>query len=411
MSNVTRLMLAAAAFALAGQSAPYEALDAGHYLEAVDAARAAAFKGNAVDRSSFAYSDWLQIHPFIGGVLDPAAIEPGPYSGELDAGRAARFRSAQVRDAVREIAARAVHARVVILNEAHNSPRDRAFALEVARALRPLGYKLLAMEALSNHPDPAESERAMAALVTDGFPRSRTGHYLRDPLFGDFLRQALALGYRPFAYEDAGSSGAGTVLEQIARREQSQAENLASVLRRHPGERLFVYVGYSHAAEAPVARPGGQAEWMAMRLKRMTGIDPLTIDQTVIDETSARRRAYRDLVAPRLRGRPGILFTGGQPLVEGEYAGGVDLQVVHPPLRLIRGRPEWMRRIGRRPVDIPRRLLPERGRRLVQAFAAGEPADATPLDQVIVEAGQPAPPLLLPRGPFRWAVQDPRPAR
>ncbi|HEX8261674.1 MAG TPA: hypothetical protein VF547_02250, partial [Allosphingosinicella sp.] len=176
-------------------------------------------------------------------------------------------------------------------------------------------------------------------------------------------------------------------------------------------ERLFVYVGYSHAAEAAMASPGGPVEWMATRLKRLTGIDPLTIDQTVIDETSARRRAYRDLVAPRLGGRPGILFSSGRPLVEGEYAGVVDLQVVHPPLRLVHGRPEWMRRIGRRPVDIPRRLLPERGKRLVQAFAAGEPDDATPLDQIIVEAGQRAPPLLLPRGRFRWAVQDPPPGR
>jgi len=417
MSIVTRIILAAAALGLAGQSAPgpeggaYQALHEGDYLGAVDLARAAASKGGHLDRTSPAYSDWLQIHPFIGGVLDPAAIEPGPYTGELDAERAARFRSAEVRDAVREIAARAAHARVVILNEAHNSPRDRAFAIEVARALRPLGYALLAMEALSNHPDAAENERAMAALVADGFPRSRTGHYLRDPIFGDFLRQALAVGYRPFAYDESGPSAPGTFLEQIARREQTQAENLAAVLRQHPGERLFVYVGYSHAAEEPMERPGGHVEWMAMRLKRLTGIDPITIDQTVIDETSARRRAYRDLVAPRLRGRPGILFTGSQALVEGEYAGAVDLQVVHPPLRLIRGRPAWMRRIGRRPVEIPRRLLPQRGRRLVQAFAAGEPGDATPLDQVMVYARQAAPPLFLPRGPVRWAVQDPPPGR
>jgi hypothetical protein len=417
MSITARFMLAAVSLAFAGQSAPapqpraYGALHDGNYLEAVDLARAAASSGGHLDRTSPAYSDWLQIHPFIGGVLDPAAIEPGPYAGELDPERAARFRSAEVRNAVREIAARAARSRIVILNEAHSSPRDRAFALEVARALRPLGYGLLAMEALANHPDPAESDRAMAELMADGFPRARTGHYLRDPLFGDFLRQALALGYRPIAYEESGPSAPGTVFEQIAQREQTQAENLAAVLRRHPGERLFVYVGYSHAAEAAMASPGGPVEWMATRLKRLTGIDPLTIDQTVIDETSARRRAYRDLVAPRLRGRPGILFTGGQPLVEGEYAGAVDLQVVHPPLRLVRGRPEWMRRIGRRPVDIPRRLLPERGRRLVQAFAADEPGDATPLDQIIVEAGQPAPPLLLPRGRFRWAVQDPPPGR
>jgi hypothetical protein len=108
-----------------------------------------------------------------------------------------------------------------------------------------------------------------------------------------------------------------------------------------------------------------------------------------------------------MRGRPAVPFLGGVPIRDGQYGSAVDLQVIHPPLRLVRGRPDWMRRIGRRPVAIPRRLLPAQGRRLVQAFAAGEPADAVPLDQVVVEAGRPAPPLMLPRGAVRWAVQDP----
>jgi hypothetical protein len=385
----------------------YDALDAGRYLEAVDRARAALRPGTAPDRSDPAYSAWLQIHPFIGGTHDPAAVEPGPYQGELDPERAGRFRTAEVRDPVREIAARAARTRIVVLNEAHDSPRDRGFALEVARALRPIGYRMLAIEALSNHVDPEDGRRAMAALARDGFPRLRSGHYLRDPLFADFLRQALALGYRPFAYEETGPRLPGTMLEQISRREQTQAENLAAILREHPGERLLVYVGYGHAAEAPVPTEEGPGEWMAARLKRLTGIDPLTIDQTVIDETSARRRAYRDLAAPRLRGRPVMLFLSGAPMVEGEFAGLVDLQVVHPPLRLVRGRPDWMRRIGRRAVAIPHRLLPARGRRLIQAFVAEEPADAIPLDQIVVEAGRPAPPLMLPRRRVRWAYQDP----
>lgn len=389
--------------------AAYEALHAGRYLDAVDLARAAAFSGGAPDNRSPVYSTWLQIHPFIGGTLDPAAIEPGPYRGELDAARAERYRRADIRDAVQEIAARARGAQVVILNEAHQSPRDRAFALEVARALRPLGFDMLAAEAFSNHPNREQAAANMAALARAGYPRRTTGHYVQDPMFGDFVRQTLRLGYRPFAYEETDHSREGGWPERIARREQAQAEALAAVLRRHPGRKLLVFAGFSHVAEAPVPGYGGRIEWMAARLKRLTGIDPLTIDQTVIDETSARRRAYRDLVAPRLRGRPGITFLEGAPMVEGEYAGAVDLQVIHPALRLIRGRPDWMRRIGRRPVEIPRRLLPARGRRLVQAFAAGEPDDAVPLDQVVVQAGHPALPLMLPRGPVRWAVQDPAP--
>jgi len=251
----------------------------------------------------------------------------------------------------------------------------------------------------------------MARLAGDGFVRRRTGTYTADPIFADFVRQALALGYRPAAYEETGSNREGGWPERIARREQAQAEALAAILARNAEAKLFVYVGYGHLMETARTTSDGTQEWMAARLRRLTGLDPLTIDQTLFDETKARDRAYRDLVAPRLDRRPSILFQGGAPLLGGSLGAGVDLQVVHPPLRLVRGRPDWMRRVGRRPVAIPRRLLPASGRRLIQAFVAEEPADAIPLDQIVVEAGRPAPPLMLPRRAVRWAVQDPAPPR
>jgi len=410
------LRLAAAALLLLGQAPPadpqqqaWRALGEGRYLDAVDHARRAAFRADTGARIEPDYSAWAQMHPFLGGVLDPAAFDPSP-AAPLDPGVADRFRRAELRDAVREIAARAAAARIVILNEAHDSPRDRAFALEVARALRPLGYSMLAAEALSNFTDAAERDSAMARLAADGYPRRGTGTYVMDPLFADFLRQSLALGYRPFAYESTGFDRSDGAAERIARREQAQAENLAQILERNPHAKLLVFVGYGHLMETPRVTPEGRLEWMAARLKRLTGLDPLTIDQTLFDETQATDRAYRALLEPRLGRRPAIPFLGGAPLLGGRYGSGVDLQVVHPPLRLVRGRPDWMRRIGRRRVEIPRRLLPVSGRRLVQAFVAEEPDDAIPLDQIVVETGRPAPPLMLPRGHrVRWAFQDPLP--
>lgn len=414
-----RLALAASALLLLGQAPPapdpqqqaWMALNEGRYLDAVDHARRAAFTETGA-RIESGYTAWAQMHPFIGGVHDPAAIEPDPPSPPpLVSPLADRYRRAVLRDAVQEIAGRAASARIVILNEAHDSPRDRAFALEVARALRPLGYSLLAAEAIINHAEPAERDAALARFAADGFPRRRTGTYVMDPVFADFLRQSLALGYRPFAYESTDRGTAASPVDRIVIREQGQAENLAEILRRNPGSKLLVFVGYGHLMESLRTTPEGQLEWMAARLKRLTGIDPLTVDQTLFDETRAADRVWRRLLEPRLGRRPAIPFLDGAPLLGGAYGSGVDLQVVHPPLRLVRGRPDWMRRIGRRPVDIPRRLLPTSGRRLVQAFVATEPEDAIPLDQIIVEAGRPAPPLMIPRGQaIRWAVQDPAPS-
>ena len=386
----------------------HRALSRGGYLEAVDRARAFAVRPDGTPDAQWGWF-WLQLHPIIGGTFEPAAFGPPTPAPPLDQARVERAQRAEVREAIAEIVERARRTSIVILNEDHRYPRDRAFALEVARALRPLGYTILAAETFANYP-PESGLQPMQALARDRFPRLSTGTYVVDPVFGDFVRQAMALGYRPVAYEDFGRPRGGTVTEQIREREQAQAENLLSAISRaDPQARVLIYVGHSHVAEAPLMREGEPVEWMAARLKRLSGIDPLTIDQTEADELDPLARAYRDLVAARMRARPSILFLSAASLVEGPYRGAVDLQVLHPPLRLVRGRPDWMRRIGRRPVAIPSHLLPAHGRRLVQAFAAGEPADAIPLDQIVVEAGRTAAPLMLPRRRVRWAWQDPVP--
>ncbi|HLL59798.1 MAG TPA: hypothetical protein VK391_07925, partial [Allosphingosinicella sp.] len=134
----------------------------------------------------------------------------------------------------------------MILNEAHNSPRDRAFALAVAKALRPLGYSILAAEGFASDADPAKLEAMMKMLAADKYPRLKTGFYLRDPVFGDFVRQSLALGYRPVAYEQVGANRALSPLEQISAREQAQAENLVQrIFTRDRQAKVLIYVGYS----------------------------------------------------------------------------------------------------------------------------------------------------------------------
>jgi len=401
--------LVAAAWAQSPTAAPTalnqanEALARGDYLEAVDRYRAAAFRPDG-SRDEAAFGAWLQVHPFIGGVLDPAAIGSGP-AAPIDPEVAERLRRAEVRDAIAEIRRRAARTSIVILNESHNMPRDRAFALEVARALRPLGYATLAVETFSNYPG-RDGANVMEQLVRDRYVRRGTGYFTDDPVFADFVRQAIAIGYRPVAYEPVLDRVQRPLAEQIAHREQGQAEMLvARIFRDNPGAKVLIYVGYAHVYEAPLP----SSEWMASRLKRLTGIDPLTIDQTLIDETMPSQTAYRDLIARRIGRRPAILFNDGRPLLLGSTAAMVDLQVWHPQLRLVRGRPDWLWRMGRRAVPVPSPLLPRSGRRLIQAFAADEAADSIPLDQIVIEAGQPAPPLLVPRGTrLRWAWQDPR---
>lgn len=387
--------------------AAFDALRQGRYLEAIDRLANATFDEKGAVRNQSSFGMWRQFSPFITNELDLATLErlDGGKSAPPDIERSARIAAARPRAALPEIVRRAAATSIVILNEAHHSPRDRAFALEVARALRPLGYSVLAAEAFQNEGSNASSASSVERLRADGFVRLDTGVYTKDPVFADFVQGALALGYRPVAYEQTPSqSPTGSGVEA---REQAQADNLmARVFARDPKAKVLIFVGHSHVAEAPAPKStGGKTEWMAARLKRMTGVDPLTIDQTGLTDLSSATRIAHAEAARRFGDRPAVLFGGNRPLVLGQYAGVVDLEIVHPRRSYRHGRPSWLTRIGRKPVDVPQNLLPKTGRRLIQAFAFDAPADAVPLDQVLVTANSPVPKLMLRTKRVRYAVQ------
>ena len=362
----------------------------GEYLKAVD----------LVPAVSAQFPDVTdQVVPFVTGTA-PRLAKP---TDKADAKALRRLSRAKLSDAVAEIVARARRTNIVILNEEHDSPRDRAFALEVARALRPLGYSLLAAEAFSSSADAAQRAAKAKTLLDAGYPRLSTGFYTKEPVFGDFVRQSLALGYRPVAYEYVPARGSPP-FDDPGARDQAEADNLVhDIFHRDPKAKVFIYVGYDHAAEAPVSG----IEWMASRLKRVTGIDPLTIDQTTVSPSALEPegRALYAALTPRFGRRSVVAMLDGEPLSFGHLAGAVDLQVIHPPQRSVNGRPTWLAAMGRKPVAIPARLLPKTGRLLVQAFLADEADDAVPIDQVIVVAGHKPPPLMLPARPVRFRVR------
>jgi hypothetical protein len=141
---------------------------------------------------------------------------------------------------------------------------------------------VLAAETFWNTGDQAP----MVRLAKDGYPIHSSGHYTQEPVFGDFVRQSLAMGYRPVAYEQMESgNGSTSRADSIARREDAQSSHLAQVLAADPKAKMLVYVGHSHVAEQPIDdRSNAKQSWMATLLKAKTGIDPLTIDQVTLGQ-------------------------------------------------------------------------------------------------------------------------------
>ena len=406
MKRVPAIIVAASSVVLCAQApiiwspdvkTALEGFEKGAYLESSDTLAALAFAPDGQVRDRMAFALWTQFNPFLTNEPDVKAMTRRAHESKPNPTWGPRILAAVPRDAIEEIVARARATNIVILNEAHASPRDRAFALRVARALRPLGYKTLALETIDNN-EPETGLFATAQLKRDGFVRFGSGGYTKDPVFARFVREALALGYEPVAYEQTKAQSRPT--DGIPEREQAQAENLMTrIFSARPKEKVLIYVGQGHVVE----KPGKLGEMMAARLKRMSGVDPLTIDQAGVTEI-ATSGTYA-VASARMGKDSAVFFEGEVPLLIG-YNAGVDLQVIHPRRSYRSGRPRWLVELGGKRMPIPRRLLPAKGRRLIQVFAAEAPSDAVPLDQVLVTANSSVPVLIVPAGPVRFAIQQ-----
>jgi sugar phosphate isomerase/epimerase len=302
----------------------------------------------------------------------------------------------------------AANRQIVILNEAHNHSRHRAFAAQLLRRLRPLGFEWFAAEAfMPRQPGPAP-------LITNyrvGEPFLHSyGYYSQDPVFAETVREAARLGYNLIDYEfrrDQYAPDGSDMDTRMAYREEAEAENLiANVLRPYPNARILVYCGYSHAMESPT----DHGEWFAARLKRKTGVDPLTIEQA--SNTPSLRPeddeahvaavqtafAFEDPVIVR-RADGSVV---GMPLYEGQ----MDLSVFHPRLDPVRGRPGWLAADSERrlvDIDVPETVSPA----LLQALWAEEGFSGVPADQFLLAPNQRQATVSLRPGRYTLRIERP----
>ena len=277
---------------------------------------------------------------------------------------------------------------------APRAARSRVCDARGARAAQ-LGFRYLAMETL---PEPT------AAIAARGYPPSRRATTAGDPVFGDFIRRALAEGYTPLRTSTTQyESGCDSAVDCPTR--GKQARNLVDlILAKDPGRELLVHVGYGHLRTGAMDAKSSRSQNAHGRtLAAKTGIDPYCIDQT------QALPANESVLAAVFDEAPGRCFVVEARDAECPYSESpsVDMNVYHQPTRMVNGRPDWLSMDGyRNPRAIPVTLLPKTGRRLVQAFVARESADAVPIDQVLVAAGARPPMFMLPKGKFRFAFQD-----
>lgn len=307
---------------------------------------------------------------------------------------------ARAEDALQAIVREARNRQIVILNEAHHVPVNRVFARKLARELRKIGFAYLAGETFEEDIPPGSA----AVMKT-------MGAYSKEPMYAGFLRTAMRDGWTFVTYDGSVEGVPDADRERV--REIGSARNIVDkVFAKDPKAKLFMYVGYGHARKQQTANADGWKS-VATLLRETLGVEPLTIDQSIMygrGDVRTDHPQYRVAMQRFAPSKPIVLKAaeGGYAVI-GAKPGSYDMQVYHPDETALtkEGRPLWMeRQAGLAPHPVPARLLPSNGRRLIQAFHAADGEGAVPADMVLVEAGKPAPALMLPPGQFRFSYEE-----
>jgi hypothetical protein len=241
-------------------------------------------------------------------------------------------------DARRYISFLAKDYKVIMLNESPAKGLHRAFAISLLEELFKKGFHYLAMEMLNNFSNHSLTKLTIA-----------TGYYTAEPVAGEFIRKALEIGYTLVSYED---TDALISHHNASERDSIQAKNIYDIIRKDPSAKIFVYGSNGHISEKTT-----EQDYIPMGLmfKRISGIDPLTIDQTDMCEGSNfsyGNELYNAYVQKYIFSSPSVAMINNDAVCVTNND-NYDVCVIHPPTVYRDGRPEWLSLYGiRRPVYI-----------------------------------------------------------
>jgi hypothetical protein len=245
-----------------------------------------------------------------------------------------KLKNIQYVPAKASIISNASHYKVIMVNESHAKPVHRAFTYTLLEDLYKEGYHYLAMEAFNNY-----ANKCLDSLNVF------TGYYTYEPVAGELVRKALQLGYKLISYEDT------TAAEHTAsQRDSVQAQNIYTVIKKDPSAKILVHAGYGHISEEKI----GDYTPMALWFKKISGIDPFTIDQTDMTEGSDfeyGRIFYQYFNAKFTINTSSIIYQNKRPFNPMEEK-GYDVIVMHPATTYQHNRPSWLSFNGERKATL-----------------------------------------------------------
>jgi len=302
---------------------------------------------------------------------------------KLDATDSLKFTKLISVNAKEYILKKAANEKIIIINEAHHNASHRTFASSLLQGLYDKGYRYLGIETLEGD-----------SLNTVKFATLNSGYYSKEPEFGNFIYNALKIGFKLFPYEAEGNN---------KEREIGEAKNISDFMQQNQEGKYLIYCGYQHAYE------GVHKSWektMAGRLSDLTGINPLTIDQTQFSERGSPK--YNE---PLLRlvnnSVPVVLKDDKEMIYNGEdkelYT---DIKIIHPVTKYIKGRPDWMLKENQKFYKIPAAQLSTYPV-MVFAYRKGEfEQNGIPADIIEIRTAKDNRFLILDKGNYDIVIND-----
>jgi hypothetical protein len=259
--------------------------------------------------------------------------------------------------------------KAVFFNEAHSAPITRTLTIELLSKLREQGFNYFAAETLyaTDHD-----------LEKRGYPTAKTGFYTNEPLYGEMVRTALKLGYHVVSY-DVENAGVGD------RRERAGAENLYDqVFKKDPNARLVVNAGFAHVQKSGKYLGGTS---MGEFFQKVSGIDPLTIEQTMMIQHARPDQDhpfYSAIIDANHPHQP-IVFVAGDGKAWTLKPNQYDMSVIFPPRESNNDRPSWVALNGLRSAyHVGSELCHNQFPCLIEARYNGEGVDSIPADRVVL---------------------------
>jgi len=220
---------------------------------------------------------------------------------------------------------------IVILNEAHHQPRHRIFTESLLSDLYDIGFRYFGAEALME---------ADYSIENKEYPTTDYGYYIAEPKFGSLIRKAIKTGYSIFGYDSHGITNFQNNFADLELRDKLQAEKILNILKNDPNAKIIIHCGYGHLVES---KREALIKTMGVWIKEMSGINPLTIDQTRMTESSSSIYEYSYFHLAEPVAYPAVFIdSSGIPFNGPPGENWVDIRMYHPRTKFIRGRPDWL---------------------------------------------------------------------